>query len=211
MSKPVFSFPIEVATLSTKERNYTLTADDAVRAAVSRELGLESLNVLKAQLSVTLVAGGTVEVKGDFEADLVQACVVTLKPVPSHLSDTIERRFVPGAPPRDAEPGKKSKREDAEDDEEWVDPNEDLPDPIVGGVIDLGEVVTEQLSLAMDPYPRAPGATFAGVTAGEADTGGTSPFAALAALKVGKAAPRRMDLKKAEGPKGRPGKGKPAR
>ena len=218
MSAPAFTFPIDVAALSTKSRNYTLTADDAVREALSRELGLESLDLLKAQLSVTLMAGGVIEVNGQVEADLVQACVVTLKPVPGHLAEAIERRFVPAAPVRETEKGEvpkgvAAKREAAkrEEAEEWVDPDVDAPDPIVGGIIDLGEVVTEQLALSLDPYPRAPGATFGGVADGEAGAGSTSPFAALAALKVGKAAPRRVEVKAAGGPKARPSKGKPVR
>jgi hypothetical protein len=33
---------------------------------------------------------------------------------------------------------------------------EDLPEPIENGVIDIGEVVTQYLSLSLDPYPRSP-------------------------------------------------------
>src|SRR6185437_8510044 len=31
-------------------------------------------------------------------------------------------------------------------------------EPIVGGVIDIGEAVAQQLSLALNPFPHAPGA-----------------------------------------------------
>ena len=34
----------------------------------------------------------------------------------------------------------------------------DAPEPLSGNLLDVGEIVAEQLSLAADPYPRRPGA-----------------------------------------------------
>jgi hypothetical protein len=61
----------------------------------------------------------------------------------------------------------------------------DPPDPIIGGVIDLGQVVAEQLVLALDPFPRAPGAAFDSPADAPAAEGTPTPgpFAALAALR----------------------------
>jgi hypothetical protein len=56
----------------------------------------------------------------------------------------------------------------------------ELVEPISGGTLDLGEAVAQQLSLALDPYPRAPGAA---ATARETGPGDPSPFAALAKWK----------------------------
>ena len=74
--------------------------------------------------------------------------------------------------------------------------------------IDLGEVLTEQLSLSLNPYPRAPGASFAAINPGEQEEGtpATGPFAALAGLKVGRAAPRRAESKSAGKPRAPKGK-----
>jgi hypothetical protein len=57
----------------------------------------------------------------------------------------------------------------------------DGPERMVGGVVDLGAVATEFLLLAIDPYPRKPGAVFA---APPAENAAANPFAALAALKA---------------------------
>ena len=46
--------------------------------------------------------------------------------------------------------------------------------------IDVGEAVAEQLALALDPYPRAPGASFA--EGGESEQPEDSPFKVLAGL-----------------------------
>ena len=37
-----------------------------------------------------------------------------------------------------------------------IDPEAEVPEPLVGGRLDLGEILAEELSLALDPYPRSP-------------------------------------------------------
>jgi hypothetical protein len=54
-----------------------------------------------------------------------------------------------------------------------------LPDPIVDGVIDLGQAVYEEFAVALDPYPRKPGAVF---EPPPEPAGFSSPFGALAAF-----------------------------
>jgi uncharacterized metal-binding protein YceD (DUF177 family) len=103
----------------------------------------------------------------------VQACVVTLEPVRAQLSEDFTVAF--GAV-RPAAEGEVIIGLDEED------PAEELTD----GRIDLGEVVAQQLAVALDPYPRAPGADdrFAQSDQEEsAAKGGNTPFAALAGLR----------------------------
>ena len=86
--------------------------------------------------------GNTVEAEGALDAAVVQSCVVTLDPVTQRVAERFVIRFVPAG------------RESEDDD----DP--DSPDqiPYEGRSIDLGEAAAEQLALALDPYPRCPGA-----------------------------------------------------
>ena len=60
----------------------------------------------------------------------------------------------------------------------------DEVEPLEGDVLDLGEVASEELFLALDPYPRLPDAALTDFVP-EAEVGEESkhPFAALAALK----------------------------
>ena len=58
--------------------------------------------------------------------------------------------------------------------------NEEPPEPLAGGMIDLGALATEFLVLGIDPYPRKSGVEFGSVTIGE---DAPKPFAALEALK----------------------------
>ena len=61
----------------------------------------------------------------------------------------------------------------------------DPPEAMTDGGIDLGAVVEEAFVLAIDPYPRAPGAALP-TESGTAPAADDSPFAALAALRPGK-------------------------
>ena len=54
------------------------------------------------------------------------------------------------------------------------------PEPLVDGKVDLGALATEFLVLGIDPYPRKPGAEF---TPPKVENDEANPFAALEALK----------------------------
>jgi hypothetical protein len=53
------------------------------------------------------------------------------------------------------------------------------PEPLVGGVVDLGALATEFLILGINPYPRKPEAVFEAPRQAKGDQG---PFAALERL-----------------------------
>jgi hypothetical protein len=58
----------------------------------------------------------------------------------------------------------------------------DSPEPIDNGIIDLGRLATDVLFLAIDPYPRKPGAVFEPeIVAVDPED---HPFAALKALQA---------------------------
>ena len=56
-------------------------------------------------------------------------------------------------------------------------------DPYDGGAIDLGEAAAETMALALDPFPRGPGAEAALKAAGVISEEEAGPFGALAGLK----------------------------
>jgi uncharacterized metal-binding protein YceD (DUF177 family) len=156
---------------------------------VAAHLELQNVGRLVAKLAIAPVPGG-VELTGRFDADVIQACVITLEPVKATLGGEISRRFVNTPRPRPepaAGKGRKPKAEKDEPEEGWIDPDEEVPDPIVDGQIDLGAVVVEELALALDPYPKAPGASFKDLGAGQSvgEPRRESPFAALAGFTPG--------------------------
>ncbi len=150
----------------TAER--VLTASDAECAALAARIGLEALSGLRAALTVTRLPVGEIGVHGHIVADVVQACVVTLEPVPDHIDDEFDVRFTTRteAMPRDIVVGPG---------------DEEPPEPIEGDILDLGELAAQQLSLSLNPWPRRPDAEIPPEAA--PDPARDGPFAALAALR----------------------------
>ncbi len=179
--------PIAVAQIPETGLHRDIEADQAVRDAVADVGGLRKVLLVQASLDVTPERGGRFHVAGRVRARIGQTCVVTLEEIENDIDEPVDLVFVP--------PGQMPEMADlideAEDsDEEVPDP----PEPIENGLIDLGRVATDALFLAVDPYPRKPGAVFEPVleTADPED----HPFAALKALK---AEPKKSGPRKPKG------------
>ena len=97
--------------------------------------------------------------------------MVTLEPIDNEIEEAVDLAFVPA---RGGSCRRRRARSRVAAD--------DAPEPLVGGVVDLGAVATEFLSLGIDPYPRKSGADS---TRRPRTTIPPHPFAALAALKKG--------------------------
>ena len=68
---------------------------------------------------------------------------------------------------------------DEADDEIVISMDDESPDLVEDGQIDLGQYAVEQLALRLDPFPRKPGAEFVQPE----EPGEVSPFAVLKSLK----------------------------
>jgi uncharacterized metal-binding protein YceD (DUF177 family) len=169
---PEFSRPVRVDDLAPGETDIRLEASAEEREALARRFELLSMESLTARVALMPEAGGLVRLTGTLRARLTQACVVTLAPVEAEVEASFERLYAPPTLERDL-PEEEELGED------------DPPDPIENGAIDLGEAVAEQLGLEIDPFPRAPGVEFAGYSSdGQGETAKpASPFAVLAKLK----------------------------
>jgi uncharacterized metal-binding protein YceD (DUF177 family) len=166
---PEFSRIFRLDELGTAPRAVAIDADDKERAALASRFGLLSIERLSAKAELTR-DGDVVIATGKLAADVVQACVASGEPVPASIAEDFALRFVPPSAAPEAE-----EVELEEGDLDEID--------YEGGAIDLGEAAAQTLALALDPFPRAPGAEerlrAAGVI-GEEEAG---PFAALKALK----------------------------
>jgi uncharacterized metal-binding protein YceD (DUF177 family) len=113
-------------------------------------------------------------VSGVARARVTQTCVATLEPVDQIVDERFERCFTPVLQPAPRE--------------EDIDPEAEDPPELLGDSIDVGEIAAETVALALDPYPRAPGAEVGVVAAAPAGVApltdaDVKPFAALAALR----------------------------
>ena len=143
----------------------TVVATEVECAAIAGRLLVPSVEAVECRWVLRPAPGGMIEADGSLRARLHQECVVSLEPFPVALVEEFAVRFV------------RAER----DIEESDDPDE--PDELVmqNDVLELGEATVEQFALALDPYPRKPGATLPDEAAG----GAANPFDALAKWRPG--------------------------
>lgn len=169
MTPGEFSRPVRLDTIGEQPRAMRIEADEKERAALRRRFGLGALDRLEAELSVVR-AGDDVIASGRMAANAVQSCIATGAPVPARIDEAFTLHF-------------RLESEDGGVDE--IELAEGELDVIFfqGAAIDVGEAVAQTLALALDPYPRAAGATDALGEAGVKSEGEAGPFGGLAALR----------------------------
>ncbi|TIV74245.1 MAG: DUF177 domain-containing protein, partial [Mesorhizobium sp.] len=70
-------------------------ADQRQREALAAEYELLSVESYRAELLVASWKRNGVKVTGRVEADITQACIVTLEPVSAHIDEPVEALFLP--------------------------------------------------------------------------------------------------------------------
>jgi len=141
-----------------------LEPDASARARIARALDLASLDSFVAEMNLAPAPGGW-RLTGRVKAKLAQTCGVTLEPLPLEIDAPFSISL--------AEP------EDEEPDEIVITLDDESPDLVEDGQIDLGQYAVEQLALRLDPFPRKPGAEFVQPP----EPAEISPFAVLKQLR----------------------------
>lgn len=159
---PELHRPVAVDRIGPAGLDITVEANATECAALARRMDLPAIRSLSCRYHLAQDTARTLVARGHLVARIVQTCIVSLE----DFATTVEERFTVHCVPEG---------------HESEDPDPETPDEItyVDGTLDLGEAVAEQLALALDPYPRAPGAELP-----EIDTDSDAhQFAALGALK----------------------------
>jgi uncharacterized metal-binding protein YceD (DUF177 family) len=172
-SAPEFSRPLDVARIGSGETVHDISATPAERDALARRFGLLGMASLEARVRLRRApAGARLHLAGHLTADVTQACVVSLEPVENHVEEDFT--VVYGALPEDADVS--------------VDVDDDsVVEPYPAGALDIGEAVAQELALALDPYPHAPGAAVESQeSAGQTASDRPNPFSVLANLRKSK-------------------------
>lgn len=164
-----WSVPLDVDTIPDSGLQRTIEASPDVCQAVARLAEVRAITGLKAVFDIHR-ADDVVHVGGRVTATVGQDCVVTLDPLETSVDEPIEIVFAPV--PEEGTDAFEERRRKTEEDEP--------PEPLIDGTIDLGAIACEFLILGIDPHPRKPGAEF---SPPEPEPDGPHPFAALAALK----------------------------
>jgi uncharacterized metal-binding protein YceD (DUF177 family) len=199
-----FSASFDLGSVRDRPIEVSLAPSQAERVRIAHWLDIESVDALKAVIELSRAGADEYVYSGRFEADVVQACVITLEPVPSHISGEVHRKFK--VLPRPSTRRRKAAIEPAPPSPTVIDlsvAEDDGPELLNHPVTDLAAPLLEELSLALDPYPKAPGAAFDVPAEPQAPT--DNPFAVLESLKM--APPARRPSAKPPG-KRQPGKKK---
>ena len=167
-----------LARLGNAGDKVTVATDDAQRAAIARWADVLSVEHFSATADIRKTAPTSFELAFTLHADVTQACVVTLEPVPAHLEHRFSRTLLFTGQARRKAPPPESAPEVVLDSLE-----DEGPEEIESLHYDLAGPLLEEFVLALEPYPRRPGVAF------EAPGGGLdapeSPFAVLKGLKSG--------------------------
>ena len=163
-----WSVPVAVDNIPETGLHIEAEAPAEVRAQLVKLANLRDLPHLSAVFDLTRRGGG-VHVAGQVKARVGQTCVVTLEPLENDLDEPINVLFAPRLEVAAKDDGADRRAGD-----------EETPEPLIEGKVDLGAVATEFLLLGIDPYPRKAGAEFAAVKTADDSA---RPFAALEALK----------------------------
>jgi uncharacterized metal-binding protein YceD (DUF177 family) len=149
-----------------------LQANSTELQQIVAHLDLASCEQMSADLTLVPGRGDTIHVTGSVKSSLHQTCVITLEPFAVSIDEIVDVRF---APPEKLGPISKAEVERTLEDE-------DPPEPLDNGSIDVWALAIDHIAVALDPYPRKPGAELPSETATPTKE---NPFAALLALKKG--------------------------
>ncbi len=172
----------------SKPMRLTISPDELQKKALCKRMALVAIDMLSAELELERNPGNRIiHVRGRLRVHLKQKCIVSLEPVEESIDEEFEGWF---ADPLQAVSFAKAKRERLNPQDLQEQPileEQEDPEPIIDGKIDLGEFTAQFFSLSLNPYPRAAGSEFASAKLAKEDEPEgiyDNPFAALKDWKV---------------------------
>lgn len=167
-----FSYPLKIDDLNQQEQHYHIAADKGQLKALQQVLQVEDVKSFVADISLKLkLKEHRLDVWGCVKAELELKSVISLE-------NFYKKYTAPFALYFDTKATYKDIRE--------MDPDldDEIPDIIENGQIDLANIAIEQLALIMEDYPRREGESFCFTSEFDEQTDQTeNPFAILAKLK----------------------------
>lgn len=154
---PEWSVPVDAQTVTNHPQKLRISAGEGERKALAKRLDIHQINSLSADLTLHREKGNVIHVNGLMKAHVVQSCSISADPVQTQIEETFEGwyadqdRIVMLAKARHEKLGRL-----ADSELPIMDERED-PEPLVNGMIDVGELVVQSLSLSLDAFPRRRG------------------------------------------------------
>ncbi|MBL6939633.1 MAG: hypothetical protein ISS15_20245 [Alphaproteobacteria bacterium] len=171
-----FEYEYDLGDLGRNGTEITLEADAEDRARIAAWAEVPAVESFGAKVHLRKHSANRFALDADLVADVVQDCVVTLEPVKSRIERHVHRELHVAHHTR-LKPNEVIPLGAGAGDDE-------VPEEIVSLEYDVAGPLLEEFTLALDPYPRAPGVEFAAPAAlGEAEPARENPFAVLKGLK----------------------------
>lgn len=167
-----FSYPIKIEDLKQSDYKYELTADSAELEDITQILQVEKVHEFKAEIFLKLNnRANNLRVWGNVFAKIELKSVITLDNFIKNYNVPFELNFDTRATYNDIK-------------ELECNIEDEVPDIIENGCINLADIAIEQIALNLEDYPRAEGEVFNGALYGDSEEPKKeNPFAVLAKLK----------------------------
>ena len=165
-----FSYPLKIEDINQGEQTYKLRANKAQLETLREILQIPAVNYFEADIKLTKKKKkGILDVSGEVRAGLTLISVISLDEFEKEYKSNFSLTY-------DTNATYEQIREMDEDIED------DIPDIVIDGKIDLGDIAIEQLALVMEDHPRKDGEEFTSVIEDDSPVR-ENPFAVLSKLK----------------------------
>ena len=166
-----FSFPLIVEDLPQTEQRYKMNANADNLQYVAKILQVPEVKFLEADFVVKNNHRNSIlNVSGHIKTSIIIQSVISLENFKQDYDFDFSTDF-------DTKATLDSQKEDEDD---W---DKEIPEIVVGGKIDLGDIAIEQIALRLENYPRITGETFNFKPDFDVNERPDNPFAALSQLK----------------------------
>ncbi len=156
-----WSYFVDADKVETRPQILDISPTKGSFPALCNRLNLHSIDAINTKIRLQRNSvNKSIHVNGKISADISQKCVITTDSVVEHIETEFNAWF---SEPNQTVSFAKAKRErlsPKEQNEQPILEENDDPEEVINGKIDLGELVAQYLSLALDPYPRKEGACF---------------------------------------------------
>ena len=165
-----FSYPLKIEDINQGEQTYKLRANKAQLETLREILQIPDVNYFEADIKLIFQKKkGILDVSGEVRAGLTLISVISLDEFEKEYKSNFNLTY-------DTNATYEQIREMDEDIED------DIPDIVIDGKIDLGDIAIEHLALVMEDHPRKDGEEFTSVIEDDSPVR-ENPFAVLSKLK----------------------------
>jgi uncharacterized metal-binding protein YceD (DUF177 family) len=179
-----FTKPVSVMSIEKKGHEAKFEADENALKMIVDRFDLASAKFFRVSMKVVPQSDQmTYRVAGNFQAEIVQTCIVSGEEIEVSLSEEFEGWYRDQSRIISFSEGRNKVSADSNESEYEIRSEEEDPEPIENGVLDLAEVTMQFLGLSIDPYPKSM-ATGAGDYIETKPEDKPNPFAKLAELKT---------------------------